>query len=87
MNRKMLPVLIMLVAGAVTCFATFFRDYTMLEKLVILFFTLLIFYLLGCILQRTLDYFDKQNELAREAALEEEQELTQAKEKTAKEQA
>jgi hypothetical protein len=36
MNRKMLPVLFMLIAGAITCVATWIHGYSVLEKLVIL---------------------------------------------------
>lgn len=62
MNRKNLPLLLMLTAGAVTCIITFIQKYTIFEKLVALFFVLIIFYVLGCILMWTLDYFEKQNE-------------------------
>ena len=62
MNRKNLPLLLMLTAGAVTCIITYIEKYTMVEKLVSLFFVLLLFYILGCIMKWTLDYFEKQNE-------------------------
>ena len=62
MNRKNLPLFLMLTAGAVTCVITFIEQYTMAEKLVALFIVLLIFYLLGSIMKWTLDFFDKQNE-------------------------
>lgn len=62
MYRKNLPLLLMLTAGAVTCIITFIRKYSMLEKLVMLFVVMLIFFLLGSVLKWTLDYFDAQNE-------------------------
>ena len=62
MNRKNLPLILMLTAGAVTCIITFFREYTLLEKLIALFVVMLIFCALGSLLKETLDYFDKQNE-------------------------
>lgn len=62
MNRKMIPPLLMLSAGAVTCIITFIKRYTILEKLLTLLISLLVFYLLGSILKWTLDYFDKVNE-------------------------
>ena len=65
MNRKNLPLLLMLTAGAVTSIITFIRQYSMLEKLVSLFVVMLIFYVLGSILKWTLDYFDAQNEKRR----------------------
>lgn len=65
MNRKNLPMLLMLLAGAVTCVITFIRDYAMVEKLGILLGVLVLFYLLGSILVWTLNYFDAQNEQKR----------------------
>lgn len=62
MNRKNLPIFLMLTAGAVTCIITFIEQYTMVEKLVALFVVLLVFYVLGSILKWTLDFFEKQNE-------------------------
>ena len=62
MNRKNLPLLLMLTAGAVTCIITFIQKYTMFEKLVSLFAVLIIFYVLGSVLVWTLDYFERQNE-------------------------
>ncbi len=66
MNRKNLPLLLMLAAGAVACIITFIRKYSMLEKLVTLFAVLVLFYLLGSILKWVLDYFDAQNEKKRQ---------------------
>lgn len=62
MNRKNLPLLLMLTAGAVTCIITYIEEYSMNAKLVSLFVVLLIFYVLGSILKWTLDYFERQNE-------------------------
>ncbi len=61
MNRKMLPLLFMLIAGAITCIATWIRGYSALEKLVILLVVMLIFAVLGSVLQHAIDFFDKQN--------------------------
>jgi hypothetical protein len=52
----------MLVAGAVTCVITFLHDYTITERLLILFIVLLVFYILGTIMKSTLNYFDRLNE-------------------------
>lgn len=65
MNRKNLPLIIMLTAAAVTSIITFIREYSMLAKLVSLFVVMLVFYILGSILKWTLDYFDEQNEKRR----------------------
>ena len=76
MNRKLLPVIMMLVAGVITCISTYIRNYTILEKLVALLVTLLVFYGLGCLVQSILNHFDKQNEQRRleEEAIAAEQE-------------
>jgi len=62
MNRKNIPLLLMLIAGAVTCIITYIRQYSVTEKLVWLFVVLLIFWILGSILEATLNHFDAQNE-------------------------
>ncbi len=62
MNRKNMPLILMLTAGAVTCIITFVQQYSVLNKLISLLVVLIVFYLLGSILRFTLDYFDKQNE-------------------------
>ena len=65
MNRKNIPMVLMLLAGAVTCIITFIQKYTMVEKLAILLAVLVVFYLLGSVLVWTLNYFDMQNEQKR----------------------
>lgn len=62
MNRKYLPIILMLVAGAVTCIITFVKDYSISAKLISLAVVLVLFYALGSLLKGTLDYFEKQNE-------------------------
>ena len=64
MNRKKMPLILMLTAGAVTCIITFIMKYPIIWKLVTLLLVLLIFYLLGTILKWVLDTFDRQNEKA-----------------------
>lgn len=66
MNRKNLPLILMLTAGAVTCIITFIRRYDTVAKLACLLAVLALFYLLGSILKWTLDYFDRQNEKKRQ---------------------
>lgn len=66
MNRKNMPLILMLVAGAITCVITFVNHYSVLSKLVSLLVVLLIFYFLGSLLKWTLDYFDVQNEKEKE---------------------
>ena len=74
MNRKNLPLILMLVAGAVTCIITLIRDYSVLGSLVALFIVLVVFFLLGSVMKWVLDYFDRENERKR---LEEEEALAQ----------
>lgn len=62
MNRKNMPLVLMLTAGIVTYVITFIRKYPLQEQLFILLLVLVIFYILGSVLKGTLDYFDKQNE-------------------------
>lgn len=61
MNRKYMPIILMLLAGAVTCLITFIKDYSLSAKLLSLIIVLVLFYTLGSILKGILDYFDKQN--------------------------
>lgn len=70
MNRKNMPLVLMLTAGAVTYGITFLRKYPLQQQLLILLLVLVIFYVLGSVLKGTLDYFDKQNEEIRKAAEE-----------------
>ena len=78
MGKKDLPLIVMLVAGAVTCIITFVKNYSVLGKLVSLFVVLLIFYILGSILEYLINKFEKQNEEKKKA---EEQAAKEAEEK------
>ncbi len=62
MNRKSIPLVLMLLAGAITCIITFIRQYSVIDKLVALLAVLIIFLILGNVLRYTLDYFDSVNE-------------------------
>lgn len=62
MNRRNLPLLMMLTAGAVMCIISYVQRFSILAKLVSLFVVFLAVYLLGCVLVWTLNYFDRQNE-------------------------
>lgn len=66
MNRKKLPLLSMLTAGAVMCIITFINQYTALVRLTSLFGIMLLFYFLGNVLKWTLDFFESQNEKKRQ---------------------
>ena len=65
MNRRTLPIVLMLVAAAITTILTYINEYSIINKLMALSITLLVFYFLGVIIRNTLDYFDAQNEAAR----------------------
>ena len=62
MNRKNMPLLLMLVAGACTCIITLVRSYSVFASLVALFAVMLLFYCLGSAIRLLLDRFDRQNE-------------------------
>lgn len=62
MNRKNIPLLLMLTAGAVTCIVMYVKKYPVNTQLVALFVVLLVFYILGSALMWTVGYFEKQNE-------------------------
>lgn len=74
MDRKNMPLILMLVAGAVTCIITFIQDFSVAGKLGALLLVLVIFYFLGSILKWTLNRFDKQNELRRQEEMQQEEE-------------
>lgn len=62
MNRKLIPLILMLVAGGITTVMSFVSGYSLRDKLLALLLVLLIFYFLGSLIQFLLDFFDKQNE-------------------------
>ncbi|MCH5271195.1 MAG: hypothetical protein J1E83_10660 [Lachnospiraceae bacterium] len=64
MKRKYMPLILMLLAGAITAIITFIKQYTMIQRLSALLAVLLIFYVLGSIFKWLLDTFEKQNEKA-----------------------
>lgn len=83
MKRKNLPLIIMLIAGAITSIFTFHKGYELYEKLLMLLITLVVFYALGSILAGTMNHFDKVNEQKR---LEEEKAERLRKKEEAEEQ-
>ena len=71
---KMLPAFVMLLAGLIASVMTFFNKYTTKEALVILTITLIVFYILGLILQKVIYKFEKANEPEPEVVTPEEEE-------------
>lgn len=61
MDRRLLPLILMLIAGGITAVMSFALGYPLKDKLFALLLVLLIFYFLGRFIQSLLDYFDKQN--------------------------
>mgnify|MGYP000911235631 CR=1 FL=1 len=64
MNRKYMPLILMLAAGAITSIITYIMNYTTIQKLLALLLVLVVFYILGSVLKGALDAFDAQNEKA-----------------------
>ncbi len=62
MDRKNLPLILMLTAGAITCVINLIRHYSVISQLIVLLIVLILFYVLGSAIKWTLDYFDAQNE-------------------------
>ena len=77
MNRKNMPLILMLTAGACTCIVTMVQAYSVLASLVALFSVMLLFYCLGNGVRILLDRFDRQNE---EKAKQEQEEKTEQEE-------
>ena len=62
MERKMIPLTLMLVAGAICSIVCFAQGYDAFTMLLALFIVLLVFYILGCIIKRMMDAFEAENE-------------------------
>ena len=80
MNRKYIPLTLMLVAGAVTCIINLIQFKSILGQLTSLLIVLVVFYILGSALKWTLDLFERQNA---EKVKEQEQEAEEASEENA----
>lgn len=55
MNTKIIPAVIMLLAGAISCIVTYFNHYTFKEMLITLFIVLIIFLIIGIIVKKIFD--------------------------------
>ena len=60
MSRKLIPIILMLTAGAVTSIVTYIRNFDLIEMLWILLGVLILFYLFGLGIKKVLDVFDEQ---------------------------
>lgn len=81
MKRKMIPIFLMLVAGAITSIITYIKDYELTRMLWTLLGALIVFYVLGVVVQKTLNLFDEQIEEAEKKAKEAEIKEAEEKEK------
>lgn len=62
MKRKLIPVIMMLVSGAICCLFTMVRGESLLFRMTTLLGAMLLFYGLGWVLCSVLNYFDSENE-------------------------
>lgn len=60
MNRKLVPIILMLTAGAIASIITYVRDFELTEMLWILLGVLILFYIIGLGIKKVLDVFDEQ---------------------------
>lgn len=61
MERKMIPLTLMLVAGAICSIVCIIHNYDVSTMLLVLFIVLAVFYILGCIIKRIMEEFEKEN--------------------------
>lgn len=74
METKQIPLVVMLLAGAVASITTKLMHYELETSLWILLVVLIVFYIVGCVLKRTIDTFEAANQkLAEEEAAAEEE--------------
>ena len=62
MDRKKLPLVLMLVAGLVTVILTYLWNYTIPRKLACVFVVMLVFYIAGSVILMVLNRFEKEIE-------------------------
>ena len=67
MKRRMIPLFLMLVAGAITSIMTYIKNYELVPMLWTLLGVLVGFYVLGVIIEKVLDLFDAQIEERKKA--------------------
>ena len=62
MKTKQIPLIVMLLAGAAASITTRLIHYELEASLWILLFVLIVFYIAGCVLKRTIDLFEAQQQ-------------------------
>lgn len=87
MRRKLIPVVMMLVAGALCCLFTMIRENSLIYRMTALLCSLLLFYALGQAICSILNYFDRENEkrLAAEGEIIEKDSTAESGEKASRE--
>ncbi|MCI8947489.1 MAG: hypothetical protein HFI91_10610 [Lachnospiraceae bacterium] len=60
MKRKQIPLIVMLLAGAVTSISTKIMHYELETALWILLAVLIVFYIAGCVIKRVMDSFEAE---------------------------
>lgn len=60
MNTKQIPLIVMLSAGAIVSICTKVMHYELETALWILLAVLIVFYIIGCVIKRTLDVFEAE---------------------------
>ncbi len=61
MDRKYVPIILMLLGGAVVSIIAFVRGFTLTDTLIALLIVFVVFYILGSVIKWLLDVFDRQN--------------------------
>lgn len=79
-RAKLFPVILMLVAGSITSFMTYYFEYEIKTALLVLLSVLLIFYIIGLVVINVIAAFDKKNaeEIAAREAEEREKEQAES---------
>ena len=86
MNRKNIPVILMLSAGAIVGIVYFVKGQPIQKMLLAIIIVFVVFYGLGSLLENILNYFDKKNEERIKKEKEQEEKEQEEKEQEEKEQ-
>ena len=67
MEKKQIPLVVMLTAGAVASITARLMHYDLEATLWIVLLVLIVFYIVGCVLKRTIEKFEAENKEREEA--------------------
>lgn len=62
MDRRKLPLILMLAAAGMTAVVTYFRGFNLMDMLIALLAVMIVFNFIGTLIKMVLDSFDKENE-------------------------